>query len=105
MRSPSRFVLTSLASAFVVFSLASTASADSTEQPGTIDPAAFQPITRVQLVHDLAAADVRVAQRLNLALSGPTTMECTNSLDAGFETCVVRAEGMPVSGPSSLARN
>ena len=105
MRSPSRFVLRALSSAIVVLALATTASADGAEQSGAIDPAAFQPITRVQLVHDLAAADARVAQRLNIALSGPTTMECTNSFEAGFETCVVRAEGLPVSGPAALARN
>ena len=105
MRPPSRFSLLTLCATFAALTIASTASAGNVDAAQTTDPLAFRPITRAEIDRAFANANARIDQRLNALLAGPTTMECTNDLDAGFETCVVRAQGTPSSVPASLATN
>ena len=104
MRSPSRLILTPLVSLLVAFSMASIASSDNVDQVVSIDPAAFHPITRVAFDRADDAAAARIDERLNMALSGPTTMECSNDAESGFETCIVRTIGVS-STPAALAQN
>jgi len=106
MRPPSRFSLSTLFfAAFAALSIASIASAGNVDAAETIDPLAFRPISRAEIDDASASAHARIDQRLNVLLTGPTTMDCSNDLDSGFETCVVRAQGTPAAAPAALAKN
>lgn len=105
MRPPSRFSLSSLFAAFAALTIASIASAGNVDPVQTIDPLAYRPMSRAEIDEAFESAHARVDQRLNVLLTGPTTMDCSNDLDAGFETCVVRAQGTPSSPPAELAKN
>ena len=105
MRPPSRISLSTLSAAFTALAIASTASAGSVDAAQTIDPMAFRSMSRAEIDEAFESAHARVDQRLNVLLTGPTTMDCSNDLDTGFETCVVRAQGTPASLPASLATN
>ena len=105
MRPPSRFSLSTLFAALAALSIATVASAGNVDAAKTSDPLAFRPISRAEIEDASASAHARIDQRLNVLLTGPTTMDCSNDLDAGFETCIVRAQGTPSSPPAELAKN
>jgi len=69
------------------------------------DSAAHQTMVHADVDDAYAMATARVDQRLNMLMSGPTTMDCSMSADAAYETCVVTAAGTPSAVPASLARN
>jgi hypothetical protein len=104
MRPPSRFSLTIL-SAFTALALTGSASANNVDSFQPSDSNASDSTTRIELDGAFANANARIDQRLSVLLAGPTTMDCSNDLNTGFETCVVRAEGMPSVTPASLANN
>lgn len=105
MRSPSHFVFMTLVSC-IGLAVSSAAFAGGVEQTGAIDPAAFHPITRVEFgdAHEKLAAS-RVDERLGLSLSGPTWMECSNNVETGYETCIVRTQAATASVPAAVAQN
>jgi len=105
MRPPSRFSLSILFAAFAALSIASVASAGNVDSAQTIDYMAYRPITRAEIDEASESAHARIDQRLNVLLTGPTTMDCSSDLEAGFETCIVRAQGTPSAVPASLANN
>lgn len=105
MRSPSRFILASLVSTLTLLTLAGNAAANGRDKAGSLESSAFESASRVTVDEAFAAMNSQVDERLALALSGPTTMECTNDLQSGYETCVVRTQGTPSSMPASLAQN
>jgi hypothetical protein len=105
MRSPSRFVLVSLVSTLTLLTLAGSAAANGRDQARSLESSAFESASRVAVDDAFAATNARIDERLAVALSGPTTMECSNDLQSGFETCVVRTHGTPSSIPASLAQN
>ncbi|MAG31184.1 MAG: hypothetical protein CL908_09895 [Deltaproteobacteria bacterium] len=101
MRSLSRLVLV----AVLALGWSALASAANLEDNQSIDPTAFAAITDLQLD---AAFEVAMSESSSalFGLSGPTTMECKGAAGSSFETCVVRADGMPSSlTPSALARH
>jgi len=102
MRPRSRFTLTPLFVSLAVLSLASSASAGNAEQ---IDPAAFKPITHVSIDSAADRVTAWVDSQLGGILAGPTTMDCSYSLESGYETCVVRTQGAASTAPASIARN
>lgn len=105
MRSPSHFVFVTLVSC-IGLAASSTAFAGSAEQTGAIDPASFRPLTRVEFsdAHEKLATS-RVDERLSISLSGPTWMECSNNLETGYETCIVRTQAATASVPAAIAQN
>lgn len=105
MRSPSQFILMTL-TACIGLAVSSTAFAGSAEQDAAIDPASFHSITRVDFsdAHARLAAS-RVDERLEMSLSGPTWMECSNNAETGYETCVVRTQASKTSVPAAIAQN
>ena len=105
MRSPSRFILVSLVSTLTLLALAGNAAANDRDQARSLESSAFESASRVTVDDACVAANTRVDERLAVSLSGPTTMECSNDLQSGFETCVVRTQGTPSSIPASLAQN
>jgi hypothetical protein len=104
MRPPSRFGLTIL-TAFTALALCGSASANNVEPVQSIDSSANDSLTTIELVGAFENANARIDQRLSILLAGPTRMDCSNDLDTGFETCVVRAEGTPSAAPATLATN
>jgi hypothetical protein len=86
--------------------VSSTAFAGSADQTGAIDPASFRTITRVEFgdAHEKMAA-ARVDERLSMSLSGPTSMECSNNAETGYETCIVRTQAATASMPAAMAQN
>lgn len=105
MRSPSHFIFMTLVSC-IGLAVSSTAFAGNAEQAATIDPASFRKITRVEFgdAHEKLAAS-RVDERLSMSLSGPTSMECSNNAETGYETCVVRTQAATASMPAAIAQN
>ncbi|MBY0401990.1 hypothetical protein K2X89_16980 [Myxococcota bacterium] len=105
MRSPSHFVFMTLV-ACIGLAASSTAFAGSAEPVDAIDPASFHSITRVELgdAHEKLAA-ARIDERLSLGLSGPTSMDCSNDAETGYETCVVRTQSTMAPVPASIAQN
>ena len=104
MRPPFRFGLTIL-TAFTTLALCGSASANNVEPVLPIDSSASDSFTTIELASAFQNANARIDQRLSILLAGPTRMDCSNDLNTGFETCVVRAEGMPSAVPASLATN
>lgn len=106
MRPPARPPLTLLSISLLVLASASAASAEDVAISASVDPVRLDRFVSnsVDLDDAYAAVGERIDERLALALSGPTSMECTKSAEAGLETCVVRAQGA-TSVPASLARN
>ena len=102
MRPPSRFGLTIL-TAFTALALTGSASANNFEPGKAIDSSASDSITTIELDGAFETANARIDQRLSVLLAGPTRMDCSNDINTGFETCIVRAEGMPSTVPASLA--
>ncbi|MEZ4333139.1 MAG: hypothetical protein R3F35_15370 [Myxococcota bacterium] len=104
MRSPSRLALTTLLSALFV------ATATGAAFAGESAALELDPIVSFESA-DFGGAQAqqvaaRVDERLAISLAGPTWMECRNDVEAGFETCVVRAVGTPTSkAPAAMAQN
>lgn len=105
MRPPSRIALPIVSAAFFALSAASLASADTASAPTSIDEARFHSITKSAFDKAYDSVSSRVDERLSIALSGPTTMECEKSVESGLETCVVRSVGGVASTPAALAHN
>jgi len=107
MRSPSRLVLTTLLSAFLVATATPAAFAGSAGQSGALE---LDPIVSFENA-DFGGAQARevaarVDERLAISLAGPTWMECRNDVEAGFETCIVRTVGTPAATvPAAMAQN
>jgi len=104
MRPPSRFGLTFL-TAFAALALCGSASANNFEPVQPSDSSAYDSLTTIELAGAFENANARIDRRLSILLAGPTRMDCSNDLNTGFETCVVRAEGMRSAVPASLATN
>lgn len=100
MRPPSRIALPLITTALLVLGSAATVSAESS----SIDAAQVSRITNVSIDQAYDAVNTRIDERLAMAFSGPSSMECSKSNQSGFETCVVRSQGS-TSVPSSLAQN
>lgn len=106
MRPPSRLILATLLSAFLAVSATSTAIAGGAGQSGAsdLDPLASASADFGGAQEERVAA--RIDERLAISLAGPTWMECRNDAEAGFETCVVRAVGVPTTTiPAAMAQN
>jgi hypothetical protein len=104
MRPPSRFGLTIL-TACTALALGGSASANSVEPVQPIHSSSSDSLATIELASAFENANARIDQRLSILLAGPTRMDCSNDLNTGFETCVVRAEGMRSAVPASLATN
>lgn len=105
MRPPSRFITPALFTALLSLSIASAASAGSVDSAVGNDPAALEDTTLVDLDVTFAAATARMDERLELAYSNSTTMDCKHDVEMGLETCVVHGEPLPTAETAPLAAN
>jgi len=81
------------------------ASAETPETNPSIEPGDFALMTELRLEN--AFEKSTQSNELFNALAGPTTMNCSHATTISeLETCVVTAEGTPVSAvPAALAKN
>ncbi len=109
MRPRSRFItpalFTALISLSIALSISATASAGSVDSSVGSEPAALEDTTLVDLDLTFAAATARMDERLGLAFSNSTTMDCKHDVEMGLETCVVYSEAMPSDETAPLAAN
>lgn len=105
MRPPSRFITPTLFTALLSLSIASAASAGSVDSAVGSEPASLEDTSLVDLDVTFAAATARMDERLNMAYSHSTTMDCKHDVEMGLETCVVHSEALPTTETAPLAAN
>ena len=72
----------------------------------TLDPAGLSILTDLNLDAAFERAAWPIADNVLYGLCGPTTMNCMTDAEINaIETCEVKAEGVPASKPTSLAKH